>query len=62
VANFLMLYEPEKTVVRAPFRMRPYPFLGTAKDLHVFSQRLAEFEVKPDLLKLTSLFWSALRT
>jgi acyl-CoA reductase-like NAD-dependent aldehyde dehydrogenase len=62
VANFLMLYRPEKTVVRAPFRMRPYTFLGTAKDLHVFGRKLAEFEVEPSFWKLPGLFWSAIRT
>jgi hypothetical protein len=62
VANFLMLHRPEKTVVRAPFRIRPYPFLGTAKDLHVFSRRLASFEHKPSYWKLPGLFWSAART
>ena len=35
VTNFLMLSDPEKTVVRAPFRMRTYTFLGTAKNLDV---------------------------
>lgn len=62
VANFLMLHQPEKTVVRAPFRMRPYPFLGTAKNLHVFSKKLAEFEMNPSFRKLPGLFWSAIRT
>ena len=62
VANFLMLLHPEKTVVRAPFRIRPYPFLGTAKNLHVFGKKLAEFEMKPNFWKLPGLFWSAIRT
>jgi acyl-CoA reductase-like NAD-dependent aldehyde dehydrogenase len=62
VANFLMLHRPQKTVVRTPFRMVPYPFLGTAKDLHVFSKNLAAFEVKPSFRKLPGLFWSGLRT
>ena len=62
VANFLMLYRPEKTVVRAPFRMKPYTFLSTAKDLDVFSRKLAEFEIKPSFWKLTDLFLSAIRT
>jgi acyl-CoA reductase-like NAD-dependent aldehyde dehydrogenase len=62
VANFLMLHEPEKTVVRAPFHMQPYPFVGTAKDLDVFCQKLAEFEIKPSFAKLPGLFLSALRT
>lgn len=62
VGNFLMLHRPEKTILRAPFRMRPYTFLGSAKDLHEFSRKLAEFEVRPSLWKLPGLFWSAIRT
>ena len=62
VANFLMLHQPEKTVVRGPFHMRPNPFLGTAKNLHVFCRKLAEFEMRPSLWKLPGLMWSALRT
>jgi hypothetical protein len=62
VGNYLMLHRPEKTVVRAPFRMTPYPFLGSAKDLHVFCRKLAEFEVRPSLRKLPGLFLSGIRT
>ena len=62
VTNFLMLSYPEKTVLRAPFRMRPYTFLGTAKNLHVFCRKLAEFELKPSFWKLPGLFRSAMRT
>lgn len=62
VGNFLMLHRPEKTVVTAPFRMRPYPFLGTAKDLDVFCRKLAEFEVRPSFRKLPGLFWSGIGT
>jgi hypothetical protein len=62
VANFLMLHQPQKTVVRAPFSVRPYPFLGTSKNLHVFSKKLAMFEMKPTFSGLPGLFWSAIRT
>jgi hypothetical protein len=62
VANFLMLHRPQKTVVKAPFRMRPYTFLGTAKDLDVFCKKLADFEMGPSFRKLPGLFWSAVRT
>jgi acyl-CoA reductase-like NAD-dependent aldehyde dehydrogenase len=62
VANFLMLHRPEKTVVRAPFRVIPYPFLGTAKNLDVFSRKLTAFEAMPGYRKLPGLFWSAFRT
>jgi acyl-CoA reductase-like NAD-dependent aldehyde dehydrogenase len=62
VANFLMLHHPQKTVVRAPFKMRPYPFLSTSKELHVFSRKLAEFEENSSFTKLPGLFWSAMQT
>jgi acyl-CoA reductase-like NAD-dependent aldehyde dehydrogenase len=62
VANFLMLHRPEKTVMRAPFTRKPYPFVATAKDLQVFSKRLAEFETAPSFWKLPGLYMSAKRT
>jgi acyl-CoA reductase-like NAD-dependent aldehyde dehydrogenase len=62
VANFLMLHRPEKTVMRAPFTRKPYPFVATAKDLQVFSKRLAEFETGPSFWKLPGLYMSAKRT
>jgi acyl-CoA reductase-like NAD-dependent aldehyde dehydrogenase len=62
VANFLMLHRPQKSVVRAPFKMEPYPFLGTAKDLQVFSRKLARFEEGPSWLQLPGLYFSAKRT
>jgi hypothetical protein len=61
VTNGLMLHRPQKTVVRAPFNWWPYPFLSTAKNLDVFSRKLAGFEANPGLSKLPGLFWSALR-
>jgi acyl-CoA reductase-like NAD-dependent aldehyde dehydrogenase len=61
VANFLLLHRPEKTVIRAPFRMRPYPFLGTARDFHIFCRKLAEFELDTRLTKIPGLFWSGIR-
>jgi acyl-CoA reductase-like NAD-dependent aldehyde dehydrogenase len=62
VANLLMLHRPEKTVIRTPFHLDPYPFYGTAEDLHVFGQRLAAFEHSPSMLKLPSLYSSAKRS
>lgn len=62
VTNFLMLHRPQKSIVRAPFSWWPYPFLGTARNLDVFSQKLALFEVDFSLRRLPGLFWSALRT
>jgi acyl-CoA reductase-like NAD-dependent aldehyde dehydrogenase len=62
VTNALMLHRPQKTVVRAPFTWWPYPFLGQAKNLDVFSKKLAEFEFETSLLKLPGLLVSAIRT
>ena len=62
VGNFLMLHRPEKTLIKAPFKNRPNPFLSTAKDLHIFSKKLAEFENEPNYWRLPGLFWSAFRT
>ena len=62
VANFLMLHRPEKSVVKAPFKMDPYPFWGTAKDLQVFSRKLANFEEDHSWLRLPGLYLSAKRS
>lgn len=62
VANLLMLHRPQKTVIRSPFHMDPYPFMGTAEDLHVFSRRMAAFEHNPSMLKLIGLYTSAKRS
>jgi len=62
VANLLFLHRPQKTVIRAPFRLDPYPFMGTAEDLHVFGQKLAAFEHSPSMLRLPGLYKSAKRS
>ncbi len=62
VANLLMLHRPEKTVIRTPFHLDPYPFMGTARDLHVFGKKLAAFEHSPSMLKLFGLYRSANRS
>jgi len=62
VANLLMLHRPQKTVIRAPFHLDPYPFFGTAEDLHVFGRKLAAFEHSPSMLRLLGLFKAAKRS
>ncbi|MCK5413877.1 MAG: aldehyde dehydrogenase [Thermoplasmata archaeon] len=62
VANFLMLHRPEKSVIRVPFHMDAYPFMGTAKDLDVFSRKLARFEEGSSWLQLPGLYMSARRS
>jgi acyl-CoA reductase-like NAD-dependent aldehyde dehydrogenase len=61
VCNFLMLHRPAKSVVRIPFDIDPYPFVATARDLDVFSRRLAAFEDRPSWLRLPGLYLSAKR-
>jgi hypothetical protein len=62
VANFLMLHRPEKSVIRAPYNSKPYPFVGTARNLHDFSRKLARFEESHSWLQLPSLWFAAMRT
>jgi len=62
VCNFLMLPRPAKSVVRIPFEVDPYPFVGTARDLDVFSKKLAMFEDRPSWLRLPGLYLSAKRS
>jgi acyl-CoA reductase-like NAD-dependent aldehyde dehydrogenase len=62
VANFLMLPNVEKTVVRAPLEFSPYPFRVDAKNLENFSKKLAHFEAAPSIRKYFGLVWQALKT
>jgi acyl-CoA reductase-like NAD-dependent aldehyde dehydrogenase len=62
VANLLMLHRPQKTVIRAPFHLDPYPFFGNAEDLHVFGRKLAAFEYSPSMLRLFGLYKAAKRS
>jgi hypothetical protein len=61
VANFLMLPRVEKTVMRAPLEISPYPFRVDAKNLDKFSRKLAHFEAAPSFSKYLGLVWQAMR-
>jgi aldehyde dehydrogenase (NAD(P)+) len=61
VANFLMLPNVEKTVVRAPLELSPYPFKVDAKNLDVFCKKLAHFEKDQSISKYLGLVWQSLR-
>jgi hypothetical protein len=63
VHNTLMFDRPQKSVVRAPFRMRPTPPWFSARGLagaKLFS-KLVRFEAAPSPLKLPSIMRSAMR-
>jgi acyl-CoA reductase-like NAD-dependent aldehyde dehydrogenase len=61
VANFLMLPNVEKTVMRATLETSPYPFRVDAKNLDVFSKKLTFFEMNPSFGKYLGLVFTALR-
>jgi acyl-CoA reductase-like NAD-dependent aldehyde dehydrogenase len=62
VHNTLMFDQPQKTVVRAPFRVFPKPaWFATHKTAHRLTPKLLQFEANPSLLKLPGIFALALR-
>ena len=62
VHNTLMFSKVQKTVVHAPFRMRPKPlWYPTHQTTLEMGKRLTEFEADPSLFKLPGLVWAALR-
>jgi acyl-CoA reductase-like NAD-dependent aldehyde dehydrogenase len=61
ICNALMFERTQKTVIRAPFKKFPNPFLVTKKRFPAFSRRLAYFAADPGVGKLLRVFWSALR-
>lgn len=62
VHNALMFDHPEKSVVRAPFRIRPTPaWFSDHNNLRELGQRLVRFEAKPSWGGLASVIGAALR-
>jgi acyl-CoA reductase-like NAD-dependent aldehyde dehydrogenase len=62
VHNTLMFDKPQKTVVRAPFRVAPKPvWFATHKTAHKLTPKLVEFEAEPSFAKLPGIFALALR-
>jgi len=61
VHNTLMFSEVEKTVIRAPFRMRPKPvWFPSHRTADRVARALSYFELAPSLAKLPGIFWPAL--
>ena len=62
VHNTLMFDKVRKTVIEAPFHMRPKPiwFPSHQKAL-ALAKRITEFEAEPSPAKLPGIFWEALR-
>jgi hypothetical protein len=62
VHNTLMFLRPEKSVVRAPFRVRPAPpWFVTNRMAHKLGPKLARFEARPSLLKALGILVTAVR-
>jgi acyl-CoA reductase-like NAD-dependent aldehyde dehydrogenase len=62
VNNLLMFDEPQKAVVRCPFKANPDPFRANSRNAPEFGRRMVEFQLKPSLGTLTRLFVSVLKT
>jgi hypothetical protein len=62
VHNTLMFSRPQKTVVRAPFKVRPKPvWFATHRTAHRITPKLVAFEADPSFAKLPGIFSLALR-
>lgn len=62
IANTLMLPDPEKTIISAPFRTRPTPvWFATQPGILPAFRALPAFEAAPTIPKLAALMRSALR-
>lgn len=62
VHNTLMFSRPQKSVIRAPFVIKPTPlWFVTHKTGHELGPKLTRFEASPSPWQVPSIFWSALR-
>jgi hypothetical protein len=62
VHNYLMIPNPQKTVIRGPFRQRPKPLVFPShRTLPEMGRKLVAFEASPSVLKLPGLIWDAMR-
>ena len=62
VHNTYLFDQPQKTVIRGPFSVKPTPpWFCTNKTVHQIAPKIARFEAKPSGMKLPSIIWSAMR-
>ena len=63
VHNTLMLSKPQKTVLRAPFRIKPKPiwFSSRGTAARKTFEKLVGFEVEPSPWKVPAILWNAIR-
>ncbi len=62
VHNALLLDHPQKSIVRAPFRINPTPaWFGDHKTGHILGPALCRFEASPSFFRLPAVIAAALR-
>lgn len=61
-SNVLMFENPEKSVVRSPFRQSPDPFALTSRRVREFAKRMADIQYGPTVSKVPGFLWTALRS
>lgn len=62
VHNALLLDHPQKSIVKAPFRINPTPaWFGDHKTGHILGPALCRFEASPSFLRLPAVIAAALR-
>ncbi len=62
VNNPFMFDAPIKSVIRAPFRQIPDPFMADAPNSLPYFKRDTRFQSQPNAANLTHLLWAALRS
>jgi hypothetical protein len=60
--NFLMIEQPQKSVLRAPFSFSPDPFTIRNTRAEEFGRIMVGFEASPSIFKVPGILWSVLRS
>lgn len=60
--NSLMFANPQKSVVRNPFKVTPNPLSLHSRTVVDVSRKLAELQYQPSIWKVPGMLWSAIRS
>lgn len=61
VNNTLLLHNPQKSVMRAPFELSPDPFVLSTLRAHEFGAKMAAYEADPSFRRLPGILWTVMR-
>ena len=62
VHNSFLFEQPEKSIIRGPFRIFPKPpWFVTNKQTHNIAPALVEFELNPNIKNVSKILWFAVR-